>query len=242
MGYNLTIDQGNSAAKVVIWNKADIIYDASYEVLKKEDISDILTRFPLINQAIFCSVASHGGDIIDYLTSHNIKTMVLNASTPLPITNSYKTPESLGRDRIAAAVGAWCCHKNQELLVIDIGTAITYDLVTAQGCYVGGNIAPGVTMRLNALHRFTQRLPLVTPEGPLTDWGYDTDTAIRSGVVNGIIGEITHYKNKLSDNCVVILTGGAATKIKELLDFHVEIDQHLVTRGLNSILIYNENN
>lgn len=97
-------------------------------------------------------------------------------------------------------------------------------------------------MRLEALHHYTERLPKVEPHGDLPQWGYDTDTAIRSGVINGIVGEITHYRNKLSSDCKLILTGGAAKAIKPLLDFPVEIDQQLVTRGLNSILIYNENN
>ena len=126
--------------------------------------------------------------------------------------------------------------------MIDLGTAITYDVVTANGCYIGGNIAPGITMRLEALHNYTSRLPLVEATGHCPLWGEDTTTAIRSGVLNGVIGEIYHYKKQLSQSPVVILTGGNATLIGPMLDFTPEIDHHLVTRGLNSILIYNENN
>ena len=242
MGYNLTIDQGNSSAKVTVWDKVDVVYDASFATLGCDDVLGILKDYPLIDRAIYSSVANEGEEIINLLTSRKINTINLNSTTSLPITNAYKTPETLGKDRIAAAVGAWSRFKGSDILVIDLGTAITYDIVTEQGCYIGGNIAPGVTMRLEALHHYTRRLPLVDPHGDLPMWGTDTETAIRSGVVNGIIGEITHYKNKLSSSCKVVLTGGAAAAIKQLLDFPVEIDQHLVTRGLNSILIYNENN
>lgn len=242
MGYNLTIDQGNSLAKVTVWENADIVYDASVERLTCDELSALLSRYPQINRVIYSSVASDGEDIVDFIESCNIEMIKLGSSTPLPLKNAYRSPQSLGLDRIAAAVGAWSLYEGSEILVIDLGTAITYDLVTSDGCYMGGNIAPGVMMRLEALHHYTERLPKVEPHGDLPQWGYDTDTAIRSGVINGIVGEITHYRNKLSSDCKLILTGGAAKAIKPLLDFPVEIDQQLVTRGLNSILIYNENN
>ncbi len=242
MGYNLTIDQGNSAAKVAVWNGVDIIYNADFKHLVSENIHDILTQLPLIDKAIFCSVTNDGVEIIEYLKQQNVKTIILSHSTLLPISNTYKTPQSLGLDRLAAAVGAWSLYKDKDLLVIDLGTAITYDVVTSQGCYIGGNIAPGVTMRLSALHNYTQRLPLVDPHGNCPLWGNDTITAIRSGVLTGIVGEINHYKNHLGKDHVVVLTGGSASMIKSMLDFDIEIDHHLVTRGLNSILIYNENN
>ena len=242
MGYNLTIDQGNSSAKVAVWDGADIIFDACFKQFKDEDIVDLMKQFPLIDKAIYCSVANEGKELIKLLNDQNIKTLVLDHTTLLPISNAYKTPQSLGRDRIAAAVGAWSNHKNKDILVIDLGTAITYDVVTADGCYIGGNIAPGITMRLEALHNYTSRLPLVEPIGSCPIWGEDTTTAIRSGVLNGVVGEIYHYKKQLSHSPIVVLTGGNASLIEPLLDFSPEIDQHLVTRGLNSILIYNENN
>ncbi len=242
MGYNLTIDQGNSSAKVAVWDGADIIFDASFKQFEGKNITDIMAQFPLIDKAIYCSVADEGNEIIKFLNELNVKTLVLDHSTSLPISNNYKTPQSLGRDRIAAAVGAWSYHKNKDILVIDLGTAITYDVVNAKGCYIGGNIAPGITMRVEALHKYTSRLPLVDPNGDCPMWGEDTTTAIRSGVLNGIVGEIYHYKKQLSQSPIVILTGGNATLIESMLDFTPEIDHHLVTRGLNCILIYNENN
>ena len=141
MGYNLTIDQGNSSAKVAVWDRADIIFDASFKQFKGEDIANLITRFPNIDKAVYCSVADEGNETIKFLNEKNIKTLILDHSTLLPITNAYKTPQSLGRDRIAAAVGAWSNHKNKDILVIDLGTAITYDVVTANGCYIGGNIS-----------------------------------------------------------------------------------------------------
>lgn len=242
MGYNLTIDQGNSAAKIAVWEGDNIMYDVGFKQFKSEHVNGLIAKFPAIERAIYCSVANDGAEIINSLKSHKIKTLTLDCNTPLPISNAYKTPLTLGKDRIAAAVGAWCSHKNKDILVIDLGTAITYDVVTADGCYIGGNIAPGVTMRLEALHNFTSRLPMVDPYGACPLWGEDTATAIRSGVLNGVVGEIYHYKKRLSHSPVVILTGGNSSLIEKMLDFTPEIDNHLVLRGLNRILIYNENN
>lgn len=242
MGYNLTIDQGNSSAKIAVWDKEDLIFDATYQVLTIDIIKYLLTEFPSIDNAIFCSVANNGKAIVDMLRSSGIATYYLDSNTPLPITNAYKTPHTLGRDRIAAAVGAWSKHKGNDVLVIDMGTAITYDVVTSHGCYIGGNIAPGINMRLDALHNYTSRLPIVNPIGDCPLWGVDTDTAMRSGVITGVIGEITYYKNKLHSNHKIVITGGSAVMIEGKLDFPAEVDQHLVNRGLNSILRYNENN
>ena len=122
-----------------------------------------------------------------------------------------------------------------------MGTAITYDVVLSNGSYIGGNIAPGINMRLEALNNYTSRLPIVSPKGDCPIWGIDTETAMRSGAVIGVVGEIAYYKNQMHENHLVILTGGSVDLIDKLIDFHIEIDQHLVTRGLNSILIYNEN-
>ena len=241
MGYNLTIDQGNSSAKVAVWKGNDIVFDAVLKQLGDKEIDEIISRYP-ISGAMYCSVACDSRDIIAYLQKYGIATLNLSDTTPLPIANAYKTPQSLGRDRIAAAVGAWSNHKGCDILVIDLGTAVTYDVVTADGCYIGGNIAPGVSMRLEALHNYTSRLPLVDCTGDCPMWGEDTITAIRSGVLNGIVGEINHYKNQLSQSPIVVLTGGNATMIGAMLNFVHEIDHHLVTRGLNCILRYNENN
>jgi type III pantothenate kinase len=241
MGYNLTIDQGNSSAKVAVWDEVEIIFDAKFLYLTSEDIETILAKYPNIDKAIYCSVANSGNDIIKFLNNNGVPTINLDIDTPLPISNAYKSPHTLGRDRIAAAVGAWSRFPNRDLLIIDMGTAITYDVVLSNGSYIGGNIAPGINMRLEALNNYTSRLPIVNPKGDCPLWGVNTETAMRSGAVIGVVGEIAYYKSQMHQNHLVILTGGSVDFIDKFIDFPIEIDQHLVTRGLNSILTYNEN-
>lgn len=245
MGYYLTIDKGNTTTKVALWNeslrmKTGSGIDTDMDLCRF--LKDCCEMHPSdIEKAIICSVTEDDGNDLDVLKKNGVEVMVFNHQTPTPIVNDYKTPHTLGLDRLAAAVGAWDKNKGKDILVIDMGSAITYDIVTAEGHYMGGNIAPGMSMRFEALHNYTSRLPRVGADGELPLWGYDTETAIRSGVISGIIGEITYYKKKLSDNHLVILTGGDAELIAKKLDFAVKLEYELVSIGLNRILLYNEN-
>jgi len=168
--------------------------------------------------------------------------MNLTASTPLPITIGYDTPETLGVDRIAAAVGAYTLYPGEEVLIADIGTAATYDRLTADGCFAGGNIAPGIGMRLRALSRFTARLPLIDSKGRTQLFGTSTETAMRSGAVNGIVAEINYYFSQLPKGARLLLAGGWAQDIEcRIKELNPQTVPMLVSIGLNRILSYNEN-
>ena len=123
-----------------------------------------------------------------------------------------------------------------------MGTAVTYDLVSADGHFRGGNIAPGIGMRLRSLNSFTARLPKVVGYGDTPLLGTDTATAMRAGAVRGVVSEIVYYRNSLPEGTNVVLTGGWAERVSEFLDFPVILEKCLVTKGLLSILLYNEDN
>jgi len=239
MSLNLTIDQGNSAAKVTLWDGNDISFHSLVHDLTAKAIDAILREYNPA-AAIYCSVADKGDRVISELNSRGVKVMELTHNTPRPITVDYLTPATLGRDRVAAAVGAWSLFPGRDLLVADLGTAITYDVVTADGHYAGGNIAPGLRMRLEALNHFTARLPLVDCEGDTPLWGYSTDSALRAGAIGGVTGELTYYRSRLAPSAVTILTGGDSELIAPKLDFETVTRKHLVSEGLNRILRYNE--
>ena len=163
--------------------------------------------------------------------------------TPIPVTNRYRTPETLGSDRLAAAIGASSLKPGKDLLIIDAGTCITYDVIDARGNYWGGNIAPGMQMRLHALHEFTARLPLVEAEGDVPGMGYNTETAIRSGVLRGMKYEIEGYIKSMSSkfpHLQVFLTGGNRINFNTSIMNMIFTDRYIVPRGLNKILDYNE--
>ncbi|MBJ6107542.1 type III pantothenate kinase [Hymenobacter sp. BT523] len=164
--------------------------------------------------------------------------------TPMPLRNAYATPHTLGADRLAGAVGAAGLRPGQDTLIIDAGTALKLDLVTADGTYHGGSIAPGLGMRLRALHSFTGRLPLL--ELPVLDAtiplvGDSTSGSLLSGVVNGAVAEITgllaQYQQRYP-RLGVLLTGGDAAFLSARLPARIFVVPELVLLGLNRILAY----
>ena len=166
------------------------------------------------------------------------------AATPVPVRNAYTTPHSLGADRLAAAVGAATLRPGQATLIIDAGTALKFDLVTADATYYGGSIAPGLTMRLRALHAFTGRLPLLAlpaADATVPLVGDSTTGSLLSGVVNGTVAEIegllTQYQQR-HPGVGALLTGGDAAFLAARLPKRIFVVPELVLLGLNRILAY----
>lgn len=238
---NLIIDQGNTVTKVAIF-KADVLVETFlYEVFDVNVCSSLLSS-RAIKKCAFSSVINSSDEVLNYLKNKIPSFLFIDEKVSLPVKNKYQTPETLGKDRLAAAVAAEGLFTGKDVLVVDVGTAITYELVDHNACYLGGNISPGVSMRFKALTKFTDRLPLIDRFGELPDWGYDTETAIRAGVIHGVVFEIKSYiaslKEKYTD-LKVILTGGHTRYIESQLDMKVFVDINLVLKGLNRILNYN---
>lgn len=248
---NLTIDNGNTSVKVAFFIGTQVV--ATNRFVRRD--ARLLDRFISSYKpetAIVCSTAAgNASQRIEQLVEQRCsKVLHLTHETPLPIRLGYHTPQTLGRDRIATAVGAWTIAQRldnaNDVLIIDAGTAVTYDLVTAGGCFVGGNIAPGLTLRFKSLHEHTGLLPLVDADGETPMVGYDTLTAIRSGVILGLLGEI---KNHIADlklshpNLTVFITGGDGKMLHARLgDKDIIYYEHLAAEGLNRIQLYNQAN
>lgn len=246
MALKLTIDQGNTAVKTGVWRDDSLIgYDSRRELDADAIIGfadKICGHGGKFDAAIYSTVTARDERIVDAVASCSSRFIELSASTPLPLTIGYRTRETLGLDRVAAVAGAiGMAPQGAWTLVVDLGTAITYDVLSADGVFVGGNIAPGIFMRLEALNAFTARLPLVETDGDCPLWGYDTETALRAGAINGVVAEILYYRSQLpGDDRTVVLTGGSAELVAGRLDFDVTIDHNLVLKGLNSIINHNE--
>lgn len=240
-----SIDQGNTATKLTLWLDHEpqcchVARNASTGAL-----ADVLAGCGRLDGAIYSSVSGRNEALWQALLAACPGAVELNRSTPLPIELHYATPATLGLDRIAAAAGAVARYPGCRCLVVDVGTAVTYDLAGPDAAFHGGNIAPGAGLRLRALHDFTAALPEVTVDGAedrgaaLPLWGTDTVSAMRCGALRGIAGEISYYRSLLPGDTTVILTGGRADDIAGLLDFPATVDHDLVGRGLISILEHN---
>lgn len=239
MGLNLTIDQGNSSVKIAVWDGDSLVEEETVKELTRQQLAKMVDRFQPA-RALCCSVTGNGERISQWLADRGVDAREVRYDMPLPLTLDYATPHTLGEDRIAAAIGAWSLFPGRNTLVVDLGTAATYDFVSANGHFVGGNIAPGIGMRLRSLHSFTARLPQVGGYGETPLLGTDTATAMRAGAVRGVVAEIAYYRSQLPAGTEVVLTGGWARHVSEFLDFPVTVDKCLVTKGLLSILLYNE--
>jgi type III pantothenate kinase len=241
---NLIIEQGNTKIKAAVFENGQIV-SSVFGNSRDYSIIDQYVENVNITQAIVSSVIDVESRVISDLKSRVSPVIFLNENTPVPITAEYKTPGTLGKDRLAAATGANYLCPGKNILVIDAGTAITYEFIDSGGVYTGGNISPGMTTRFRALHRFTGKLPLVNETQDVPFIGDSTERAIVAGVVNGIVFEMDGYIDALKtryEDFFVFLTGGHAFYFERRLKNHTFADPNLVLTGLNRILEYNVEN
>lgn len=239
---NLVIDIGNTAAKIAVFEGEElkeIAYSPNHSL---EALKEISEKYPL-TQGIIASVVTLTSEMLQHLRMLNIRLIQLTSETPIPVNNLYKTPKTLGADRLAAVIAAHTLSPQHDALVIDAGTCITYDYIDANGNYLGGNISPGISMRLKAMHAFTDKLPLITIEGEIPSWGNCTETAIRAGAIQGVQMEIEGYiqsARQKNPHLFVFLTGGDSFYFDTPRKNSIFADKFLVLKGLNRILNYND--
>lgn len=239
---NLTIDIGNTRMKVAVFDGDRLVVEQGFEESDPRHIRHMVERYRP-ERIAHCTVAAENPAINAVLDDLGLPVLHVTGCTPAPVSVGYRTPHTLGADRLAAVVGAAALQPNTDLLVIDAGTCITYDFITADGHYLGGNISPGVEMRLEALHARTARLPRIEADGDTPDVGYDTTTAIRAGVVRGIgyelQGCIRHWQKRHA-RLKIFLTGGDRYAFSDAVRVNLLTDSHLVARGLNRLLQYQQ--
>jgi len=237
---NLVLDIGNSSSKIAVFEGKTIVASVRLIEFDREDFEKVISGF-VFDKVIISSVRVTPRFVTDILYSRGVFIHTLSYKSKLPFEIQYKTPETLGSDRIAALAGAFNLFPNENILIIDAGTAITYDFLI-KGIHIGGNISPGIVIRLEALYNFTDKLPLASINETFYSPGQTTRDAILSGVVNGTIYEINEYICtfiKKYRNNKIILTGGDSEYINARLNKQVMRISDLVNEGLNFILEYN---
>lgn len=249
----LTVDIGNRSTKMLLWTT-----EPGPQPVKGYSVAGVPDAAAI---AAFVGTAAVEGVALSNVAGHAAPVEALrkfgplvevSATTPAPIEIDYDTPATLGADRIAAAVGAMRLFEAplaQNLLVVDLGTAATYDVV-ARTRFMGGNIAPGLGLRLDALHRSTGRLPQIAVDTPVKPgvFGTDTQSAILKGCMQGILGEIEYYARSasqiLQDQVTTVITGADAPRVMQSADTPLSCPvihyEPLVALGLLTIFQYNE--
>lgn len=241
----LTIDQGNSFAKACVWHGDSEVATRRLPSLSIEALLPFLEESGA-DSCVYCSVGHTDAKFLETLRRMlDGRLLVLTPVTPLPVGVSYDSRATLGADRVAAACGAVALYPGEGILVVDAGTAVTIDVVTPDGTFAGGNIAPGMRLRFSSLHEATSQLPLLDADGEICRFGHDTATAIRSGVAGGMVSEIAdaYASARETYGCNrLLLTGNDAPVLLPLLRSRgmaaVE-EPSLVGRGLLSIFRHN---
>jgi type III pantothenate kinase len=237
---NLIVDIGNTNTKLAVFDGQTKISQSRVSDLSCEELDKNLSGHR-IEKAIISSVRELPPFISDLLFSKITFVHVLSFKSRLPFKVGYDTPETLGTDRIAAVAGAFSLFPRSNVLIVDAGTALTFEFLSAD-MYNGGTISPGLTMRFKALNKFTDRLPLVSPTDNYSFPGQNTTDAIVAGVIAGVVYEINEYirtfENKHSD-FKIILTGGDSEFLKDKISYQITYMPDIVIDGLNYILEYN---
>ena len=241
---NLVIDIGNSQTKIAVFNAGEIVQTIFSKSIDINQLRELKSLYPGLNQVILSSVAEIKPGLIEDLKKEFGLFLEFNHQTPVPIQNQYESKSTLGLDRLAAAVGGVSLFPGKDLLVIDAGTAITFDLIDKNNCFLGGNISPGLSIRFKALHQFTSKLPEIAANDQWEEFGRTTEEAIRSGVQNGMIFEIDGMIDRVTKSrpgCLTVLTGGDSYFFDKKLKNTIFVKFELTLIGLNRILEYNAN-
>lgn len=239
---DLVIDIGNTRSKVAVFASKNCLEQKALDPHSlAEGVRGMLSEFKLIDRAIVSSVGDEPEGLVEVLDT--LKEVVwVDEHTQLMFENDYQSKETLGADRKALMAAAYRNHPGKNVLVIDLGSCITYDLLEGGKRYVGGAISPGWRMRVEAMHEFTSKLPSLQPSEPMTVLGDTTASCMQIGAYNGVLGElqelIREYRKRFED-LTVILTGGDAEIFGKRLKNCIFAHSNFLLEGLHELLEYN---
>ncbi|MCX6189000.1 MAG: type III pantothenate kinase [Bacteroidetes bacterium] len=236
----LCIDIGNTAIKYALFSKRKLTHKSVSDTFDEAVLLKLVLAYQP-DTAMVSSVRPIPKSWLRVLEKAT-KTTVLTHKTSLPIRLDYRTPETLGRDRIAVAVAGFSKYPQQNTLIINAGTCITFDIINDKGVYKGGAISPGIEMRYKAMNKLTAKLPYVTNRTPVRITGKSTEESMNAGVLNHLCYEIEgaiQFYSSHFNQLNVILTGGDSSFLAKRLKNSIFAAPNLVLTGLNEILIYN---
>ena len=240
---NLVVDIGNTLVKMAVFQQSKFI---TKKICLKQDFlknfEEIIQKYPQTSKCMVSSVAKTSPKWLQKI-QETLDLTILTPELPKVFTNLYATPSTLGNDRTALVSAASFQYPKQNVLIIDAGTCITFDLINSKNEYFGGAISPGLQMRYNALNTFTQNLPLLEPEEEVALIGNSTKNSMHSGVIVGITAEIDGVINAYSaqyKDLTIILTGGDAQFLCKRLKNSIFANSNFLLEGLNYILEFNK--
>lgn len=235
----LCIDVGNTRSKAAVYGDGGLLAFAEGDDLDIGRLTEWKHRFGL-QHAMLSAVAED-----ERLPVPVLRTLFSlhfpKDACGLPFRIAYRTPETLGADRLACMAAAASLFPQRPSLVLQCGTCLTIDYLTSDALYAGGSISPGLQMRFRSLKEFTARLPLACADPNAALYGDSTLSSIQSGVLQGYLSEcagmIQKYK-AINEHLMVIVTGGDAAFVKDNLEMTIFVFPNLVLYGLMLMLRY----
>jgi len=241
---NLVVDIGNTYSKLAVFEHKELIHFLKLEKLEEKNLLELISEYQIENS----TVSSVSNQIEELEATLKQRTNYIRFTTAITgkIKSYYESPATLGLDRWAKVIAAHCLYRANNILMIDAGTCITYDVLKANDEYFGGSISLGLNMRFKALNHYTGRLPLVTWDKEMTqiEEGSNTENAIRRGVLQGALNEIEGFiaiEHKRNKDLKVVFTGGDALFLTKQLKnsifaAHITHEPYLVLKGLNEVI------
>ena len=238
---NLALDIGNSFLKAGIFKNNNLINYYEFNREYYSNIKSILDKTP-ITHSIASNVSESNNKLIELL-SNKTNLIKFNSSLKVPFKNCYQTKNTLGKDRIALVSNASKEYPKENVLLIDLGSCITFDFLNSKNEYLGGSISPGLSMRYRSLNSYTANLPLINPKEIDYFIGRNTEDSIHSGIINGIVGElnstIDKYKSQFKE-IRIILTGGDAKFLFNRIKNSIFANSNFLILGLNFLIELNK--
>lgn len=234
---NLVLDVGNSLLKIALFEKSELIQKFKFSENYKRNIEDIISKYK-VTHSIISNVGRIDDSIINILKESTNLLLVSN-QLKIPFKNLYKSKNTLGQDRLALVSAAAFNFPNENVLIVDVGSCITYDFKNNNNEYLGGGISPGISMRFKSLNTFTSNLPLIDFDNIHKLIGNNTKNSINSGVINGTISEINGIIQQYCEefkNIRIILTGGDSNFLLKRIKNSIFADQNFLLVGLNKLL------
>ena len=237
---NLIVDEGNTLCKVAVMDNNEVLREVVAPEFDMAQTAEMIEQYGVAN-AIVASTRGGAARICEELRTKIARVLHFTSLTEVPVAIDYASRQTLGTDRIAAAVGVVCNMGIKDALIVDMGSAITYDIVE-NGAFKGGNISLGVAMRFRALNEFTAALPLCKAAEPTATFGSTTTEAIEQGVMQGVLYEIEGYIERVlqkNEKNSIIFCGGDAESFVNRIKNAIFAPRKLMFTGLNEILEYN---
>ena len=237
----LAVDVGNTRIKAAVF-EGDILFETFVfqKIALEKNIQNILEKYKNTSHLVVASVSDvEKQAFIGF--EEAVKIHFVSHKDAFPFINCYETPNTLGIDRMVLAAGATLQYPNQNRLVIDAGTCVTFDFIDENDNYLGGAISPGLRLRYEALHNFTAKLPLLTLEKPKHFIGKSTSESIHSGVVNGLVYEIDGFIEDFkaqNSKFIIILTGGDTEFLAKRLKNTIFANSNFLLESLNQTFQY----